>query len=192
MRQNENLIRLLQRKAIHLITILIPLYYHFTHQAQVVKWVTVILAIGFLSVDLLRLKFALVRRLFLYIFEPLLKEAEVQKRLTGATMLFMGMAVTVLLFKEKQAVPALLFVSLADPMASLVGQLYGQTVFWEKTLEGSAAFYLTASAVILIFTKYSWWGLVVAIIVTGIELLPLGLDDNLLIPISTAFLLSVG
>ena len=121
----------------------------------------------------------------------MLKVAETRKKLTGATMLFIGMAVTVFLFKEKQAVPALLFVCLADPLAAIFGQLYAKNVFWEKSLEGSAAFYLTASAVILIFTSFSWWGLVVALIVTVLELMPINIDDNLLIPVVTAFLLGI-
>ncbi|APF19534.1 phosphatidate cytidylyltransferase [Caldithrix abyssi DSM 13497] len=192
MNQTLSLRMLLQRKAIHFATALIPLYYHYSHNELAVKWLTVVLAVGFLTADLLRLKFSLAKKIFLNIFGKLLKQAETERRLTGATMLFVGMAATVILFKEKQAVPALLFVALADPLAAIVGQLYGKNYFWEKTLEGSAAFYLTASAIILIFTSYSWWGLVVAIIVTGVELLPMNMDDNLVIPLATAFLLALG
>ncbi|MHB2148998.1 diacylglycerol/polyprenol kinase family protein [Calditrichota bacterium LG25] len=192
MNQTLSVRMLLQRKAIHFATALIPLYYHYSHNELAVKWITIALAVGFLTADFLRLKFSLAKKIFLNIFGKLLKQAESERRLTGATMLFVGMAATVILFKEQQAVPALLFVALADPLAAIVGQLYGKNYFWEKSLEGSAAFYLTASAIILIFTSFSWWGLVVAIIVTGVELLPMNMDDNLVIPLATAFLLALG
>ncbi len=192
MSQTLPMARLVQRKAIHFATTLIPLYYYFTHDTLLVKWLTLFLAVGFLIADLLRLKFALARKIFLNIFGSMLKDTESLKRLTGATMLFIGMAATVFLFKERQAVPALLMVCLADPLAGIIGQWRGKSVFWEKTLEGSAAFYLTAAAIILIFTDYSWWGLVVSLMVTLLELLPLPLDDNLLIPVAAAYLLSIG
>lgn len=192
MKQTLPMSQLIQRKAIHFATTLIPLYYYFSHNEMAVKWLTLFLAAGFLIADLLRLKFALARKIFLHIFGSMLKDAESQKRLTGATMLFVGMAATVFLFKEKQAVPALLMVCLADPLAAIVGQLSGKNFFWEKTLEGSAAFYLTASVIILIFTNYSWWGLMVSLMVTLLELLPVPLDDNLLIPVAAAYLLSIG
>ncbi|MCD6374180.1 MAG: hypothetical protein J7L94_01550 [Caldisericaceae bacterium] len=192
MKQTLPMVKLIQRKAIHFATTLIPLYYYFSHNTEMVKWLTVILAAGFLLADLLRLKFILAKKIFLNIFGSMLKEAESQKRLTGATMLFIGMAATVFLFKEKQAVPALLMVCLADPLAGIVGQWAGKNFFWEKTLEGSAAFYLTSSAIILIFTDYSWWGLAVSLMATLLELLPLPLDDNLLIPVAAAYLLGIG
>ncbi len=192
MKQTLPMAQLIQRKAIHFATTFIPLYYYFSHNTEMVKWLTFILAAGFLLADLLRLKFTLVKKIFLNIFGSMLKEAESQKRLTGATMLFIGMAATVFLFKEKQAVPALFMVCLADPMAGIVGQVAGKNFFWKKTLEGSAAFYLTSSAIILIFTDYSWWGLVVSLMATLLELLPLPVDDNLIIPVAAAYLLSLG
>jgi dolichol kinase len=181
----------LQRKAIHLAANFIPLYYHFSHQKEIVQIGLAVLSAGFLAVDVLRMKNSLVRRWFLHIFGVLLREKESKRHLTGATMLFLGMLLTVFLFDEKQAVPALLFVGLADPAAAIVGRLWGKNRFLEKSLEGSAAFYLTASFVILAFTHYSWGGLVVALIVTVVELIPLGIDDNLLIPVLTGYLLSV-
>ncbi len=181
----------LQRKTIHFLTAAIPLYYHFSHNEKLVQWVAIVLAVGFLFVDVLRLKFSLVRKKFLNIFGKLLKTEENSQRLTGATMLFVGMALTVLLFPQRQAVPALLFVTLADPLAALVGQRFGTPFILDKSLEGSAAFYLTAATVILVFTNFSWWGLVVAIVVTIVELLPIGVDDNLLIPLVTAYLLGI-
>ncbi len=182
----------LQRKAIHLSSALIPLLYYFSHQRSLIQAICLILAVGFLTADILRLKFALVRKLFLNIFGKLLRDKEVKNRITGATFLCSGMALTVFLFQEKQAVPALLFASIADPVAAIAGRAWGENKFFEKSLEGSAGFYLAAAAIILLFTNYSWWGLVVAIIVTVAELLPLGIDDNLLVPVLTAYLLSLG
>ena len=183
--------REIQRKAIHLLSALIPLVYYFTGNWQIVKGILFVLAAGFLTVDVLRLKFALVRKIFLNIFKALLKEKEKSNQLTGATLLFIGMAVTGYLFGPKQAVPAMLFASLADPVAAIIGRLYGKERFWDKTLEGAAGFYFTASAIILLATNYSWWGLIVALLTAIVELLPIGIDDNLTIPVFAAYLLSL-
>jgi len=190
-RNDLNLKRELQRKAIHLTSAVIPLFYAVTHQKGWVANVLLILLAGFLLVDVLRMKISLVRRLFMHIFGPLLREKEVHNRLTGATTMLIGMLLTVALFDEKPAVVGMLFVSLADPAAAIVGRIWGKNAFWGKTLEGSAAFYLTASAIILLFTKYSWGGLITALVMTVIEFLPIGIDDNLLIPVVTAYLLTV-
>ncbi len=188
---NPTLKHELERKAIHITSLAIPLFYAITHQKEwVVNGLLVLLA-GFLFVDILRMKIALVRKIFLRIFGPLLREKEAHNHLTGATTMLIGMLLTVAIFKEKPAIIGMLFVSLADPAAAIVGRLWGKNRFWNKSLEGSAAFYFTASFIILAFTHYSWGGLIVALIMTIVELLPLGIDDNLLIPVVTAYLLSV-
>ncbi len=191
MTQSLSLKQELERKAIHLISLAIPLFYAVTHRKGLVIDVLLILSTGFLTVDILRMKFPLVRRFFLHIFGSLLREKEARNRLTGATTLWIGMLLTVVLFAEKPAIVGMLFVILADPAAAIVGRMWGKNAFWGKTLEGAAAFYLIASAIILLFTKYSWGGLITALIMTVIEFLPIGIDDNLLIPVVTAYLLTV-
>ena len=116
---------------------------------------------------------------------------EQKKQFTGATYLFLGMALTLYLFSKEAAIPALLFLTLADPAAALVGKRYGSATFFDKSIEGSLAFCLTACAVILGFTFYGWIGLGVAFIATLVEFLPLKINDNLLIPVVSAYLLQV-
>ncbi len=183
--------RELERKAIHIASVVIPVFYAVTHQKELVLNILLILMAGFLLVDVLRLKISLVRKLFLDIFGPLLREKERQNHLTGATLLLIGWVLTVAIFKEKPAVVGMLFTSLADPAAAIVGRLWGKNKFWHKSLEGSTAFYFTASFIILAFTNYSWGGLLVALAITVLEMLPIGIDDNLTIPVITAYLLSV-
>jgi len=190
-RQGLDLKKELQRKAIHISFVVIPVFYAWTHQKGLVIRILLILLAGFLAVDLLRLKFALVRKLFLHIFGSLLRESERQKRLTGATTLLMGWTLAVVVFKEKPAVVGMLFTGLADPAAAIVGRIWGKNKFWNKSLEGAAAFYFTASFIILAFTGYSWAGLGVALGMSVLEFLPIGIDDNLTIPVVTAYLLSV-
>lgn len=181
----------IRRKLIHLATSIIPMAYYFGLPRKYILFLSFLLAAGFLSADLLRLNFTLARKYFLRIFSSLLRVAEVDQRLTGATYLFLGMAATFLLFPKDAAMPAVLFMTLADPMAAIVGNRLGSEEYFGKTIEGALGFYLTASAIILVFTDYSWLGLGVAFVAALIEFLPIGINDNLTIPVATGYLLMV-
>lgn len=181
----------IQRKVIHIATAAIPIAYYFGVSKDILLPVTIFLAAGFLLADILRLNFALARKYFLGVFSILLREGEKNRGLTGATYLFLGMCASIYLFPKEAAVPALLFVSLADPVAALVGKRFCGNVIFGKTIEGALGFYLTAAAVILIFTDYSWLGLGVALLSAVIEFLPVPLNDNLSIPIVAGYLLMV-
>ena len=180
-----------QRKIIHISSALIPLAYYWGAPKSVILSLSAFLAGGFLLADLLRLNFALARKYFLAVFSVLLRADEKKNKLTGATYLFLGMVLSVLLFPPKAAISAMFFATLADPAAALIGKRYGTDLFFDKTIEGALAFYLTAAAVILIFTHYSWLGLGVALLCALIEFLPIPLNDNLTIPLVGGYLLTV-
>ena len=115
--------------------------------------------------------------------------------LTGSTTLLMSSLVCVLIFQKHIAVAALCFLIVGDTMAALVGKTYGRIKVFRKTLEGSLACLLTCIIVVLIIRPYLdaqnplpanigfVVGFIGAVVATLVELLPIPLDDNFLIPI---------
>jgi len=179
----------LHRKSIHLGTSLIPLAYYWGMDKNVILIISVLLLSGFLIADILRMNFNLAKKYFLIVFSTLLRDDELKNRFTGATFLFMGMTAAFYLFPKEAAVPAVLFLSLADPAAAIFGKFFGRQTFFGKTIEGSLGFFLTAVSVILLLTDYGWLGLGVAFGATVIEFIPIGLNDNLSIPLFSGYLL---
>jgi len=184
------LLKEIQRKLIHLSACVIPTAYYLGIEREYILIICGVLSGGFLFADILRLNFALAQRYFLRIFSKLLREKEISENLTGASFLFAGMMLTVLLFHKEAAIPALFIVTLADPMAALIGKRFGRHKLLGKTLEGSFGFFITASAVMIIFTGYGWLGIAVALLAALVEIVPLKLNDNILIPVISGFLLS--
>ena len=114
--------------------------------------------------------------------------------LSGASWVFMGAGLTAYLFNVKVAVIALLVMSLSDSAAALIGIKYGTTRLFNKSLEGTFAFLISSYLIILIFSSASLMLLLIAsITATAIELFSTPkFNDNILIPIATAFILTLG
>ena len=82
---------------------------------------------------------------------PLLKADEGQ-RLTGATYLVIGALFTFLFFDADVAVAALLFLSLGDPVAALVGRRMPGPRIFGKSPGGTAAFAAVGLATVGVLT----------------------------------------
>jgi dolichol kinase len=142
---------------------------------------------GGLSLDLTRFRIPWVNRLFLRCLAPLLKYNE-SHRFTGATFLIVGGLFSFLLFGSQVAVPALLFLSLGDPAAALVGRRLPGPRVLGKSPGGTAAFVLVSLAVVAVLVGSGaidyHWGLWVGAVIAGlVELASVPPDDNLSIPL---------
>ncbi len=179
------------RKAIHLSSSIIPLSYWFLGGRHLTLQIVIILSLGFLTVDFLRLKSAEIGKVFMHIFGSALRQHE-QKNLTGATYVFTGSVVAIFLFPKEIAVPALLILSISDTLAALVGIPFGKHKFLKKSVEGSTAFFVSTTIIlILFFPEAIIINILIAGIVTLAEAYPMHLDDNFLIPILSGTLLSL-
>ena len=116
---------------------------------------------------------------------------EVKRKTIGAQLLTPGFlaAFAITLPKPEHFIPAVLILSLADPIGGLVGQALKSE---KKTLLGSGVFASIAFAILLALTPLSWWiAAIIAIAVAVVErFTPLGFD-NLTIPIAAAGLLAL-
>jgi len=146
-----------------------------------------VLSGGGLGLDLLRFRFQWLNQQFLRWLSPLLKSDE-GRRFTGATYLVMGALFTFLLFGPEVAVPALLFLSLGDPAAAVVGRRMPGPRIFGKSPGGTAAFVALGLVTVGALTGSGavdyHWGLLIGALIAGlVELAPVDLDDNLTIPL---------
>ena len=140
-----------------------------------------------LGLDLARFRISWLNRRFVLWLAPLLKHDE-SRRFTGATYLLIGSLLAFLLYGSEVAVPVLLFLSVADPAAALVGRrMPGPRVLGKSPL-GTVAFVavaLVVSAVLIGSDAIDYhWGLLAGALIAGlVELAPVPPDDNATIPL---------
>ena len=143
-----------------------------------------ILSILFFLVDVTRDRVGFVKSLFSSYFGHMLRMHEKDGKLTGATWVMFGSVITILLFPKPVAIIALIFMSLGDTAAGLVGQRFGKHKIWDKSWEGFLAGLIICVAIALNYDllpiHVSIAGAIAAMV---IEILPIPLDDNFKIPL---------
>ncbi len=141
--------------------------------------------------------FLLVRRnkLLLRLFWPFLRAFERERNLSrpGIQSLYalLGVFISYLLFGEG-SLYGVLVLGVGDAFSGVVGYYLGKHPLPynpAKTLEGSLAFLLSSFLVLLPFTGWTT-ALVVSVLCSLAESLPLPLDDNLYIPLLASFLVA--
>jgi dolichol kinase len=183
--------RELVRKSIHIITSIIPLVYYYYNQKDQILILCVSLFILFLTGDLLRVYVIKMKQIYEKVFGKLLREKESGKGLNGATLLFLGFSITILLFERNIAIVAMLFLSISDTVAAIIGKSFGRIKIFNKTFEGALAFFVSAFIISLIFYDRVILGLLIAIIMAIIELAPIKINDNITIPLATGILFTL-
>ena len=182
----------IRRKIVHLATLSIPIGYSFLPEKTVVI-IVFFLFLGFLSVDLLRHYHSGMAFLFRsYFFGKVLREEE-KGTLMGSTYFLFSTVLTLLLFPKSIAMVSLLILILSDTAAALVGKWIGQVRIFNKTLEGSLAFFLCSLLIVWVYSDLSRLsGGLVCLGATLIELLPTGMNDNLTIPLVAGAIMFFG
>jgi dolichol kinase len=138
-------------------------------------------ACALLAGDLIRLRVPRLNRTFFRLFRPLASPRE-EHHLASSTWYAVGAFLAWWWFPPIVATASILVLGLADPAASVVGRLVGRRPLGKGTVEGSLTFMVVAFLAL--------WPLVgpgaaaVGAVLTGLaEVAPLGLDDNLVIPL---------
>ncbi len=168
------------RSFFHLSGIVIPLaYILFGKGAALVLSVILLVLVSF--VELVRI----IGHPEVPIVGRFLKEKE-QKKPTGSLFFLIAALLVILLFSKRIAICSLLILCISDPLSSLIGRSVGKHPLAGKSIEGTAAFFLS-SVIILGLSSVNFFGtLGAAVIATLTELLtPSFLDDNLTIPLVT-------
>jgi dolichol kinase len=182
----------IKRKSLHLLTLLSPLLYNILpYNTSLI--ISASLVIIDLIAETIRLLYPSVNRLMLKIFEGTYREKE-KENVSTLIWTLSGTFLTIFLFSENKNVVtlSLLYLSLGDTVAALVGVKFGKIRLGSrgKSLEGSLAFFLIAFLCSLFFVKIEY-AFISAFLGAAIEFLPLPIDDNFVLPIFIAGLLSI-
>lgn len=190
----------IMRKAVHFGSLIIPASAIFIPKMEMVL-ILVSLASGMLVVDIVRSRNRVFRKFFMGLFGRVLRGKEQDGGMTASTVLMASAAMTILLFRTEIAVSALVFLSVGDSFAALVGRKFGRTVLVSgRTLEGSLAALLSCLVFSLPLMQISaarGWTLSPAGLAAGAlaatlaELFEMPLDDNLRIPVLAGFVMEL-
>ena len=183
------------RKLIHIFSIIIPLAYFFFIKDKILM--TLILII--LTSIALFVEYARRNRennigyFFNKYFKSILRYNEKRGYFTGATWMLIGFTITVLSFENDVAVLAMLFLSIGDSCAGIVGRVFPFGKVWNKSVFGSfVGLIICIIFGFLINTTLSFM-IVLLGAISGmvIELIPLKIDDNFSIPIFSGFVMQI-
>lgn len=183
------------RKVIHLASLSIPvLYFYVTRETAL--WILFPIGIFSVFIDVGRHYIGGLERVVGKIFNPILRPHE-RKRglLSGATYVIISALFCVLFFPKLITITAFSILIVSDASSALIGRAYGRHKFFDKSLEGSVAFVLSAWIVIFITPKagpmpVEYILAAFAAVIGGIAEAASArtrLDDNFSVPLSIGF-----
>jgi dolichol kinase len=188
------------RKIFHLLLLLVPIGYYFLGKWKLLA-ILIPISIIVISLDFYRRKNQEIQSYFVKIFGPILLEHKIeQDKFCSASYACFAITLMFLLFKPEIAILGTLILIICDSTAAIIGKNFQSEPFFEKTLYGSAAFFISG---ILILTAcglhYNFkaslyiFGLFSLFVATMIEARPnlLNIDDNFTAPFSFALTLSI-
>lgn len=190
----------LLRKGIHLLSLSMAIIYYFIPRELALQ---ILIPITFFSLvlDLARYFYPPYSKIFYKLFGFMLREHEINSKkwtLSGATYVFLGVTIVVIIFPKIFVIPAIAILIIGDIFAALIGRKFGRHKFLAKSFEGTLAFFVTGSIVILFspkissdFTEYLI-GFAAAAVGAIMENISYGwADDNLTVPFIVCLTMSI-
>lgn len=188
------------RKLIHLCSLSIPIVYAFiSRQTALVILTSLFLPV--LLIDLARHWIPSLERLVRRLFGNMMRQHELDEKrilLNGATYVLLSALLCVLIFPKIVAITAFSVLIVSDISSALIGRKFGKTKFFDKSLEGTTAFWLSSwivVGVVWMLTQAPWQYVVAGVVATFIggiveaASIRLRMDDNFSIPLSTGIVL---
>ena len=184
----------IQRKGIHILSMLIPIIYYFIDTNSALS-ILIPMTFVALSIDLLMyysVKFREVAHMFI---GGMLRPHELDREsitLNGASWVMIAAVITVGIFPKNLALISFSIVILSDLAAALLGRKYGKRKFMDKSLEGTLAFFVVAICVCFSWTHILGLSMqffaisIVASLFAAIaeaSTIRLKLDDNIVVPL---------
>jgi len=171
-----------KRKGLHLSSLYIPFLYGFLSK-ETALMIIVPISVSFLFLDALRLFHKGWNIYVGRLFKGFMRNGE-EERLTGSSYFLLGCCLSILLFSKPVAITSILIMIVSDSLAAMVGRRFGRTKIFDKTLEGSLSFLGSAAILVVISPGIPLLaGLLGALAAATTEALPIGLDDNLVVPL---------
>ncbi|MCY4524050.1 MAG: hypothetical protein OXB84_04855 [Halobacteriovoraceae bacterium] len=184
----------LSRKIWHVTTGLAGLGVYYLANLSTYEAAMVCFTMTFLDLvlELSRLHYSALNKLFMKVMGPFLKTTE-KNTLSGFPYYTLGCGLSFYFFTEPIAILSILFLIFADPLSSAFGILYGKDqLFSNKTLQGSIAGVVVCYIISLAYgmmhdaygTELLVFSLLAGIVGSISEMISYGhLDDNLSIPV---------
>ncbi|MEO0224478.1 MAG: hypothetical protein ABIL76_05240 [candidate division WOR-3 bacterium] len=143
-----------------------------------------------LTIDVLKLKNRNFRKIFLSIFGSILKKNEISDW-TGATYLAISYALINVLFEKEIVIFSLIVLAICDPIAAIFGTYIRPNIrIYKKSINGLIGFYISGIIIsLLLFENISLFSKILAVLISGIVEVFTPIDDNLSVPLTTAFVL---
>lgn len=146
----------------------------------------ILVAVG---TDVVRLRRPELNRRFFRVFRHLASPRE-SRRWASSTWYVIGAAAVMLVFPGRVWIPSILVVALADPCASVCGQLWGRAEPGRPSLLGSAVFWAVATLCVLPFVGPGP-AVVIGLVAAAAERAPIPVDDNVTVALVTAVALTL-
>lgn len=188
----------LQRKAYHLVMGLACFFLYRVMNRTEALAILAIAGTGFVLADVARLRFPQVNAAAFLVFGRIMRRNEL-KSLSGNSFYILGLFLIVLLFSKPICLISILLLAVGDPVAAVVGTLYGKTpVLGKKSWEGAVGNFIASFLVVWIASQFLFQlniadaiclASVAAAVGTLAELAPVSIDDNFTIPVTSALLL---
>jgi dolichol kinase len=185
------------RKLIHLCSLSIPTIYYFISK-QFALELLIPPFLGFFFVDLARFYHRGTQVWFYRWFGWLLRKHESDsntKRLTGATNILFSAIVCVLIFPKIITINAFAILIISDITSALIGRRFGKRRLFQKSVEGTTAFFVSAVMVVMLAPKVEGLpleyaiGIIAAAVGALVEAASTKIDDNISVPITIGFVL---
>ncbi|MFX1317413.1 MAG: glycerol-3-phosphate acyltransferase [Promethearchaeota archaeon] len=173
------------RVAIRPVSLLFLLFY-LVYSKQVCLFVIGIVNLCFISLDVFRFLHKQTNVLLTVKIKAIFRKGE-EKKFSSMTIFLISTFLTILLFEIEIAMTALIFLVFGDMFGKIFGLAYGRHRIFEKSLEGTLAFY--GCVLIFGYVLYTSIDIPLIILIVGgiaaplIELFPLGLNDNFTVPV---------
>jgi len=183
------MIKEIKRKLFHFLSLLYATGFYFMGREGILKILVPLLVVEGI-VEVTRLIMPRFNGWMLSLFGNIHREAET-KRISGIFWTLLGAVITIGVFRDPKIVLcALGYLVFSDAAAALVGVPLGRHKFLGKSVEGSLACFAASFLVGLAFIN-PLLAAASALLVTGIELLPLPWNDNFWIPILSGCFLTI-
>lgn len=185
------------RKLIHLCSLSIPTIYYFISK-QFALGLLVPMFLAFFLVDLARFYHEGTQAWFYRWFGWLLRKHEADsntKRLTGATNILFSAIVCVLIFPKIITINAFAILIISDITSALIGRRFGKRRLFQKSLEGTTGFFVSAVVVVMLAPKVEGLpleyaiGIIAAAVGAVVEAASTKIDDNISVPLAIGFVL---
>lgn len=173
------------RKFIHVLSAIIPLchIYVFKEKIDMILFLSLMLIFCFF-IENARNNPQTNKVFKKYLFF-MMRNFEKKGSLTGATWVFVGSLLSIIIVPSPFCIIALFFLSFGDTFAAIIGIKYPYFKIGEKTLSGSFACFVSCLGVGLIFNQKLDIEILIfgALVASVVELISFNINDNVSIPL---------